>query len=141
MAKIINGEEYAWADITVFMHGRPIIGIQGISYKTEQEKELIYGAGNEPLGIGRGNKKYEGEISLLQSEYEALIRAVGKDSDLTDFRGFDITVSYAPTIGGKRVTDQIKYAEFKETEKSWSQGDKHTVIKLPYLALRILYNI
>jgi hypothetical protein len=136
-----NSAEYSWCDIELVLQGRKITGLRGISYKTSQEKEHIFGAGSEPVAIGRGNKKYEGEITLLQSEYEALVRAAGRGKDVTDLRGMDIVIAYVPQDGGQIVTDIVKYAEFTESEKGWKQGDKYIEVKLPFLALGIEKNV
>ena len=136
---MFNSREYSWADIQIQLQGRRVIGVRGIKYKVSQEKEAIYGAGNEPLAIGRGNKSYEGEITLLQSELEALTRST--NGDIIDLPPFDIIVSYAPKDGGPIVTDIIRYAEFKEVEKGMSQGDKNMEISLPFIALKIDKNV
>ena len=64
MATIINGRQYEWADISIILGGRMVIGARGISYKESQEKELLYGKGNKPLSIQKGNIKYEGSLTL-----------------------------------------------------------------------------
>ncbi len=134
-----NSREYSWADIQVQMQGRKIVGLRAVKYKVSQEKEAIYGAGNEPLTIGRGNKSYEGEITVLQSELEALTRSAG--TDIIDLPAFDIVITYAPKDGGPIVTDIVRYAEFKENEKSMSQGDKNMEVTLPFIALKIDKNV
>ena len=136
-----NSKEYAWVDVQVQMNGRKVIGLRGVKYKISQEKEVIYGAGSEPLTIGRGNKSYEGEFTVLQSELEALTRSAGTGADIVDIPPFDIVVSYAPNDGGAIVTDVIRYAEFTENEKSMSQGDKNMEITLPFIALKIDKNV
>lgn len=136
-----NSSEYSWCDIELVMHGRKVTGLRGIRYKSGQEKEAIYGAGCEPVALGRGNKAYEGEVTVLQSEYEALVRAAGKGRDVTDLRGFDIVIAHVPRDGGQIVTDIVKYAEFTESEKSWKQGDKFIEIALPFVALGIDKNV
>ena len=138
---VVNYDQYAWCDIEVVMQGRKITGLRGISYKESQEKEAIYGAGSEPIAIGRGNKSYEGEIKLLQSEYEALVRAAGTGNGVLDLRGFDIVVAYVPEDSAQILTDIIKYAEITEAEKGWSQGDKFIEISLPFIALGVDKNV
>ena len=70
--------EYAWEDFKVYMGGKFVTGLRGCKYKTSQEKEPIYAAGNKPVGMGRGNKKYEASITVLQSELEAIILSSGR---------------------------------------------------------------
>lgn len=130
-----NSAEYSWADIKVVLLGKPIGGLRGVKYKKTQEKEVIYGAGDVPRAIQRGNKAYEGEITILQSELEALNRAAGKGKDLTDLRGVNIIVAYAPEQGLPLVTDVIQNVEFTEFEKGMAQGDKFSEHALPFIAL------
>ena len=71
---MVNTREYEWSDVTVVMAGRNVTGLRGVKYSFKQEKELIYAKGNKPHAIQRGNKDFSGEITLLQSEYEATER-------------------------------------------------------------------
>ena len=57
-----NSREYEWADVSVVAAGRMITGIRGVSYTSSQEKEALYGKGNKPHSIQRGNKSYSGNI-------------------------------------------------------------------------------
>lgn len=137
---MFNSKEYEWSNVEVVMLGRPVTGIRGVSYKSSQEKEVIYARGNKPRAIQRGNKSYEGKISLLQSELEALLLTVGKGKNVVDIPAFDIVVAYAPD-NGSIVTDIIKNVEFTEVEKALKQGDKFMEIELPFIALNIEYAV
>ena len=75
-----NSREYEWADVSVVAAGRMITGIRGVTYTSSQEKEALYGKGNKPHSIQRGNKTFAGSIRLLQSELEALELAAGGDA-------------------------------------------------------------
>ncbi len=132
-----NSSEYSWSDIKVTMLGRTVGGLRGVKYKKTQEKEVIYGAGSEPRAIQRGNRTYEGEITLLQSELEALNGAAGKGKDVTDLRNLNIVIVYSPEQGAPLVTDIIKNVEFTEFEKGMAQNDKFAEIALPFIALGI----
>jgi hypothetical protein len=136
-----NSAEYGWADVEIFMLGRKLVGARGLKYKPSQEKDVIYAAGNEPRGIGRGNKKYEGTLTLLQSEVQALEQAAGQGNDIMDLRNINITVAYAPKDGGVISTDIIEFVEFTESEKGLMQGDKFGEIALPFIALGIKKNV
>ena len=138
---MFNSKEYSWSSIEIVMLGRPVTGIRGITYKASQEKEVIYGRGNKPRAIQHGNKSYEGTISLLQSELEALLLAAGKGKDITDIPAFDIVVAYVPETPGGIITDIIKNVEFSEIEKALKQGDKFMEIDLPFIALGIEYSV
>lgn len=131
-------KEYAWEDFKVFMGGKFVTGLRGCKYKSSQEKEPIYAAGSEPVGMGRGNKKYECSITVLQSELEAIIASSG--GDITDIEPFDIVASHVSKRGMPIVTDVIKDFEFTDLEKQWKQGDKFMEIELPGACMKIKYN-
>ncbi len=128
---MFNTREYEWADVGVVVAGRVVTGLRGIKYNTKQEKELLYAKGNKPHGIQHGNKDYSGELTMLQSEYEALRAAAG--GDLLDAQ-FDVAVSYGnPTKGDVIVTDILVGCEFTEDNTEWKQGDKFQEKNLPFI--------
>lgn len=132
---IINGRQYEFADLTLIMGGRDVSGFRGIKYTTKQEKEAIYGKGNKPLSIQKGNVSYEGEITLTQSEYETLV-ALGNGSVLN--LNLNAIVSYGnPLKGDVMITDAILGLQFTEESKEMKQGDKFMEIKLPFVALDV----
>ena len=49
---LINGINYAWANVKVIILGVPVVGITKIDYKIKQKKENQYGAGYEPVSSG-----------------------------------------------------------------------------------------
>lgn len=130
---MFNSRQYEFADITVYAGNRDITGLRSIKYNAKQEKEPVYGKGNNPLSIQKGNKSYEGEIGLLQSELEALELASGGsilDMELT------IVVSYGnPTKGDAIKTDTLTGCQFTEDSREMKQGDKFMDISLPFLFL------
>ncbi len=134
-----NTSEYAWADMQIVILGKKVAGLRGVKYTTEQEKEAIYAAGNEPCAMGRGNKKYSAEIKVLQSELEALITSQG--GDITNIPPFDVIVAYVPSAGIPIKTDILKDCEFTSIEKSLNQGDKFMEVTLPLMPLKIVYAI
>jgi hypothetical protein len=102
-----------------------------VKYSSKQEKELLHAKGNKPVGIQRGNKTYDGEIGLLQSEYEALRKASG--GDILDI-SFDLVVAYGnPNNGDVITTDLLVGCEFTEDNTEWKQGDKYQEKTLPFI--------
>lgn len=128
---MVNTREYEWADVSVVMAGRMVTGLRGVKYSAKQEKELLHAKGNKPHSIQRGNKTYDGEITLLQSEYEALKQACG--GDILD-SSLDIVAAYGnPTAGDVITTDILLGVEFTEDNTEWKQGDKYQEKTLPFL--------
>lgn len=132
---MFDSRQYEFADLTLALGGRVITGFRGIKYSSKQEKELVYGKGNQPQSIQKGNISHEGEITLLQSELETL-RLAGRGSVLG--LRLDAVVIYGdPANGDTLVTDKIRGIEFTEDPKELKQGDKFMEVALPFICLRI----
>jgi hypothetical protein len=133
---MFNSRQYEFADLTLILGGRDLTGFRGVKYAEKQEKEPVYGKGNLPVSIQRGNKNYEGEITLLQGEYETLKRASPSKSVL-DLQ-LDAVVAYGnPSEGDVLTTDILVGIQFTEAAKEMKQGDKFMEITLPFIFLRI----
>lgn len=132
-----NTKQYQWSDVTVMIGGRDIKGIRGVKYTAKQEKEAVYAKGDKPFAIQRGNKMYEGEISVLQSELETLI-AASPTGDINDL-SFNILVEYGdPAKGNVSIKDELQFCEFTEAAHEVKQGDKFMEITLPIIFLDIV---
>lgn len=137
MSVIINDREYEWGDLTLILGGKDMVDFRGIKYSEKAEREAVYAKGRKPRKIQTGNISYEGEIKMLQSEYEKLVKA-GKGSVLS--LRLDALVCYGnPSKGDAMITDRIESLAFTEAAKEFNQGDKFAEITLPFVALEI-YN-
>lgn len=132
---MFNSREYEWADVTLLLGGKDITGARGVKYTIKQEKETVYGKGNEPIAIQKGNKSYEGEITVLQSELET-IRLNGGGTILN--LQLDAVVAYGnPSNGDVMMTDVIQGIQFTEETHELKQNDKQMEVTLPFIALRV----
>ncbi len=130
-----DSREYEFADITLILGGKDITGVRGIKYTVKQDKEAIYGKGNDPIKIQKGNRSYEGEITCLQSELESLI-AASDDKSILSLQ-LDAVVCYGnPSKGDVLITDVLQGIQFTEETIEMKQGDKFAEIKLPFIFLR-----
>lgn len=136
-----NSIEFAWKDIEVVFLGKTIGRIEEIEYTTEVEKKHIYGRGKKPLGIQTGNEKVTGQITIGQSELEAMIRKAqslkpgAKPTDMS----FDINVTYQAELD--LVRDRVVGFAITQMPKSMKQGDTDMKVKLPGIAMDVLYNL
>ncbi|QFG53639.1 hypothetical protein [Chryseobacterium sp.] len=131
----INDREYEWADLTLILGGRDLTRFRGLKYSEKIEREAIYAKGRNPVAIQSGNMAYEGEIKMLQSEYEALVKA-GKGSVLS--LSLDALCCYGnPANGDAMITDRIESLRFTEAAKEFNQGDKFAEVTIPFIALNI----
>jgi len=139
MGTLINGREYEWADVTVVGAGRDIVGVLGVEYSEKQEKEALYGKGNKPTGIQKGNKSGEGTLKVRQSELEGL-EDLSPSHSILDLQ-INLAVSYGdPSQGVPMRTDIINNLQFTEQKKSINQGDKKQEIDLPFICTGIDWN-
>lgn len=130
---MVNTREYEWADISLVVAGRDIKGFRAVKYSEKQEKEAVHAKGNRPHCIQSGNITYEGELTLLQSEYETLRLAMG-GSILSG--SLTMVVAYGnPSKGDVMVTDALSGCEFTEDATEWKQGDKFQEKSLPFIFL------
>lgn len=131
-----DSTQYAFQDIVLKVAGVDLTGIQSVSYKSAQAKEVIYGKGVNGVAIQRGKITNDGSIVLLQSEYEALV-AASPTKNLLDLH-FDITVTYGnPQRGDKLITDVLSGCEFTEMPKELGNDNNYMKLTLPFIFLRI----
>ena len=122
---MVNTREYEWSDVNVVVAGRVVTGLRGIKYGSKQEKELLYAKGNKPHGIQHGNKAYSGELTLLQSEYEALRTAMG--GDVLD-GAFNIVACYGNASKGDAiVSDMLVNVEIRENAAPHLYGPEKSI--------------
>ena len=134
-----NSRQYEWADLKVTLGGKELTGIRGLKYTEKVEREVLYAKGNRPYSMQSGNISIEGEIMLLQSELEALIK--GSPKGLLEMQ-VDIVASYGnPTNGDAMLTDRVEGLMFTEIAKELKQGDKFMEITLPFIALNVVRQV
>lgn len=138
-ATSFNSEQYAWADVTIQIGSRVLTGVQGISYKTTQEKGFVYGKGNKPQSIQRGNYSFEGSIKITQNELETLISGA-PNKDINAYRALTVSVGYERE-DGESVIDNLVGVEFMDVEKAMDQGKQFMEINMPILFLDVQYDV
>jgi hypothetical protein len=140
---MINGQEYAWEDISVTMSGQTesIEGIFDINYKVKRDVKVLHARGKEPYRIQRGKKVYTAGAKVYQSFLESLLRSAGKGRDITDLPPVTITIAYTPEDGGEVTTDVLTHVVFPEMEKGMGSEDTHSEHELPMEVGKTLYNV
>lgn len=133
---LINGTEYGWSSISFNIGSVPVVGIRAIKYEEEQEKENIYGAGQNPVSRGYGKVKSTASITLLASTVMALKGSAPK-GQLHRIAPFTVVVSYQP-LDGKIQTHHLKNCEFTKTSFDWKEGDTHKEIEFELIISNIV---
>lgn len=141
MGIVINQREYAYGDLKVYLFGQYVAGLRGISHKASKNKDYVRGAGRNPRGIQHGERSYEGDIVILQSEFNALNRTAKAKGykDILDV-DFDIIESYCSDNAVVTV-NRICCASIKELPNGMKEGDLYSEHTLPFIALDIRYDV
>lgn len=132
---LYSSKNYSWNDISIALSGRIVEGVDNIEYTYKQDKGVLRGRGGKGHKITRGNKDYEGKITLWQSEVEAMIKGAPNKDILS--LNFDVIWSFTPDDGGANVTDVLVSCEFTDLKKAMKQGDKNMLIELPFIFLDV----
>ncbi len=136
-----NSREFEWADVKVVLLGAQLSGLRGLTYKKSQEKELVYAEGPDPKAIQRGNKKYEGTLMVLKSDFDDLTRAAlaAGYNDITEVPGSLINISCVYDRGDGTPIQSVNLinVEFTDFEDGMKQGDKFKEISLPLLFTKL----
>lgn len=128
---IINGINYAWANISLILFQTPVIGIVGIDYRIKQDKKNNYGAGVQPVSRAYGNYEYEGSIELYLDTWKSII-ASSPNRDPLLIGPFDIPVTFAGN-GVLTSKDVLRAVEFMENPLSSKSGDTKIIVKIPLI--------
>ena len=128
-------KQYAWDDYSIAYGGRILEGVTGFENTSKQEKEYLYGRGNKPHQILRGDKSNEGRLKIWQSELERMI-ADAPDNDVLKLR-FNLTEAFVPKEGGQTVINIYEDMEITEIPRAFNQGDKNMIIELPVMYLDV----
>ena len=134
-----DSKEYGWIDIQIVFAGRPIVGCTEIKYKNKAEREFFYGLGRKPVSYADGQDATEGSITLLQSEFEALVRSCPPGKKPNTLAPFDIIILYLDE-NNALVKDIIKSVLLREFEKGGKKGDLNMEIPLPFIAADVELN-
>ena len=129
---MIKGIKYDWESITLNMDHGELIDITSIDYDDERELEALYGKGSKPVGVGRGNYKGTGKLTMRREEFIKMEESAG--SSIYEMEPWPIVASYAKD-GEAIQTDTLEQCMFTKRKNSHKQGDKETSIELDFIIL------
>lgn len=133
--------EFAWSHTTIKVLGATMIGIDGFGFNKKFDKEVLYGAGDEPIDIQTGNKSYDGTLDLKKYEVDKLndaaIAAGYEDITEVPHEAIVITTSFKKTSADKTRTIVCTGVAFTGLPQSMKQGEKQMPVSLPFIAIKI----
>ncbi len=134
MANIINGKEYAWGHIKIFVNGVYVTAVKEIKYKISQEKEELQGSGFNAYAIQPKTRKKEGTLVVMNSLLNQLNVAAALQG-AEDLLGVAWTIVVTYNEGLKVKVDTLMGVEFTEYEEGMTSEDSHAEHSLPFIFL------
>lgn len=128
-----------WNSVTLNIFGRDVEGISEVSYDDTIDKELIYGAGKMPIGVGEGDYKAKFGLKLYQEEVIAIIDSLPPGIRLQDVIGTDVIVQY--TYNTRIYKDIIRNVEFTKVGRAVKKGDKTVEQTVEVICTHIDWNV
>ena len=141
VVKLINafGHMAGWNNVTLNILGRDVEGIAELGYDDTVEKELIYGAGKMPIGVGEGNYAAKITMKLYQEEVIAIMDALPPLIRLQDIIPVPIIVQYA--YNTRIYKDIIHNVEITKVGKAVKKGDKLVEQTIEMICTHIDWNV
>ena len=128
-----------WNSVTLNLFGRDAEGIAEVSYDDTIDKELIYGAGKMPIGVGEGDYKAKFGLKLYQEEVIAIMDSLPPGVRLQDIGPTDVIVQY--TYNTRICKDIIRNVEFTKVGKAVKKGDKTVDQAVECICTHIDWNV
>ena len=125
---LVNGQAYAYVDITVNILGIPLAGITSIVYSETSEITNNYGAGRRPVSRSNGKIEATATITIDRAEFNSLVRAA-PGRNLMNIPEFDMTVAMLPEASAP-TADILRNCRFKTAASGGSEGDANIVSEL-----------
>jgi hypothetical protein len=144
MAKVVTlinafGRMAGWNSVTLNLFGRDVEGIAEVSYDDTIDKELIYGAGKMPIGVGEGDYKAKFGLKLYQEEVIAIMDSLPPGVRLQDVAPTDVIVQY--TYNARIYKDIIRNVEFTKVGRAVKKGDKTVEQTVEVICTHIDWNV
>ena len=134
-----DSKECEWADLTVLFAGAELTKIRGVKYKASQVKKPLHAAGNKPISIQKGERTYDGTITVLKGAVDDMNRAAvaAGGSDLLDIT-FDLVITYQAVPGRALQVDTLLGMEVTDFEKGMMHDSTEMEIALPVVFLDMI---
>lgn len=132
MSVIINN--IVWQNVSIVMLGDVNDLVTEISYKRTGNHTANYGAGAEPIGLGKGRWTYSGSITMYMEAWQAI--SIASNGAPQSLAPFDIAIIVIPTPDSPILTpftDTLQNCVFLEDGQSIKEGDTKDLITIPIL--------
>jgi hypothetical protein len=124
IAPLVNGQYFAFTDITLRVNGLMFAGVKAVNYKDNLGRVKVRGSSAVPLGLTKGRYEANGDIEMYLDAFNTMVLALGA---ATPWRmiPFAISITYGPNVGMNLplVTDIIPGAYLGEVDQSNGEGE------------------
>ena len=128
----VNGVFYGWARFETTLAGARLVAFKSIEWDDGVEREMVYGAGQAPLGAGDGNYSANVKMTVLLEDFEdVLLPQLGEP--VYAHEPFDATLTYSKP-GGKVVRRDLKGIRLNKISEKNAQGDKEAPVEIEAMA-------
>ena len=141
----VNGEYFAFADISLGFEGAPIIGIKAINYSDTLGRVYVRGAARKPIGTTSGRYEAKGDFEIFLPTWQtllAILQVQGLPWGGWRRFPFDISVSYASDQAASSLqvtTDVISQCTIKDVEAAQSESDEPLARKIVLFPQEVLW--
>ena len=132
-----NKKHYDHGDLVLTFLGNIPINFTFIEYGDDQETQLNYGRGNEPIGYSEGKINYHCKLTLGMDEVVAIQNAAAPTFDMKKIKPFDIIATYV-NDDNQIVNDRIT-CKFKSSGRKSASGDMNLTQEFEMLCFGIKY--
>lgn len=123
------GQIAGWNEVTVRILGRNLVGITEVAYDENYDDAYLMGAGDKPVGYGKGPQTNTASISLYQEEVNNILAALPAGKKMRDIDPFDMVVTYR--YNDRTITDIVRGCRFNGSGKTIGQGSKGIIKQFP----------
>jgi|SRR6185312_8918603 len=133
-------KECAWSRTNVKVLGRTLVGIAGFDFEKDVTTEYVYGAGDDPIDIQRGNKAYPGSVDMMKFELDMLndaaVTAGFEDITEVPHESIVITCTFKklPTDVPRTITAAA--CAFSNIKAAMKQNDLSMTVNLPFKSMK-----
>jgi hypothetical protein len=137
----VNGRYRNYSSIRANIFGRTLVGMTSISYKRMDSIDPVKAVGtSKPIGYTQGDERYEGSVTLLTEELDAIQASLPPLTSLPDIAPFVISVSYVDG-NNLQVSHLLVGCKFKENGRSGDSGSTDALSQeIPLYIHNIIWN-
>ncbi len=117
----INGVLYDWESVSIQGPHGTFVGIEELSWESEQKKERRYGKGGLSRGVGRKNFEAKATLKLDLDEYERFASSLDNGVYKT---AFEISISIEPPEN-EAITRTLKDCWIDSIKEDAKQGESN----------------